>query len=223
MRCRVQAPRPHHRSAPRATRKDARQARDQRGPEHGDANEHEHHPEDHEEEDLGRLEIGADSPQRSPANPRTVISAAIGVRKRANRPGAIVAPSRTAAIGGTRVALNAGKMLAISVTMIPRSSETMIVRALKIRPLFGSVNPTASKKLKEAGRERKAKKQPDDRRDRAHHEDAMITEKRTCRRDAPSVRSVASSRVRCAIVIERELKMTKAPTKSAITPNASRK
>ena len=48
-------------------------------------------------------------------------------------------------------------------------------------------------------------------------------ERSTWRRDAPSVRSVASSRVRCAIVIESEFAITNAPTKSAIPPNASRK
>ena len=48
-----------------------------------------------------------------------------------------------------------------------------------------------------------------------------MTDARTWRRLAPSVRSVASSRVRCAIVIENVLKMTKAPTKSAMPPNAS--
>ena len=47
---------------------------------------------------------------------------------------------------------------------------------------------------------------------------STTTERRTWRRDAPSVRSVASSRVRWAIVIESELKITNAPTKSAITP-----
>ena len=45
----------------------------------------------------------------------------------------------------------------------------------------------------------------------------------TWRRLAPSVRIVASSRVRCAIVIESEFAITKLPTKSAIPPNASRK
>ena len=43
------------------------------------------------------------------------------------------------------------------------------------------------------------------------------------RREAPIVRSVANSRVRCAIVIESEFAITNAPTKSAIPPNASRK
>ena len=53
--------------------------------------------------------------------------------------------------------------------------------------------------------------------------DSRITEPRIWRREAPIVRSVANSRVRCATVIENVLKMTNAPTKSAIAANASRK
>jgi hypothetical protein len=49
------------------------------------------------------------------------------------------------------------------------------------------------------------------------------TERSTCRRVAPSVRSVASSRVRWAIVIESVFAITKMPTKSATPANASRK
>ncbi len=52
---------------------------------------------------------------------------------------------------------------------------------------------------------------------------SIITDMSTCRRLAPSVRSVASSRVRCAIVIESVFAMTKLPTKSATPANASRK
>ena len=48
------------------------------------------------------------------------------------------------------------------------------------------------------------------------------TESITWRRDAPIVRSVASSRIRCATVIEIVLKMTNAPTKSATPPKPSR-
>ena len=44
-----------------------------------------------------------------------------------------------------------------------------------------------------------------------------------CRREAPIVRMVANSRVRCAIVIESEFAITNAPTKSAMPPKASRK
>ena len=64
------------------------------------------------------------------------------MRKRARRDSGSVAPSRTAAIGGTRVARIAGRRLATSVTRMPTSSETTIVRVSKSRPLFGSVKPT---------------------------------------------------------------------------------
>ena len=52
---------------------------------------------------------------------------------------------------------------------------------------------------------------------------SAITDQSTWRREAPIVRSVANSLVRCATVIESVLKMTKAPTKSAMAANASRK
>jgi hypothetical protein len=49
-----------------------------------------------------------------------------------------------------------------------------------------------------------------------------MTLRSTCRLEAPSVRKVANSRVRCAMVIESELAMTNAPTKSATPANESR-
>ena len=45
----------------------------------------------------------------------------------------------------------------------------------------------------------------------------------TCLREAPSVRSVANSRVRWATVIDSVLKITNAPTSSAMPPKPSRK
>ena len=47
------------------------------------------------------------------------------------RDGGSTEPSRTAAIGGTRVARRAGRMLANSVTIVPTSSETITVRVAK--------------------------------------------------------------------------------------------
>ena len=47
------------------------------------------------------------------------------------------------------------------------------------------------------------------------------TERMTCLREAPSVRSVANSRVRWATVIDRVLKITNAPTSSAMAPKPS--
>ena len=52
--------------------------------------------------------------------------------------------------------------------------------------------------------------------------DSSSTERRIWRRDAPSVRSVANSRVRWVTVIESELAITNEPTKSAMIPNESR-
>ena len=51
---------------------------------------------------------------------------------------------------------------------------------------------------------------------------SRTTERLTCLREAPSVRSVANSRVRCATVIDSVLKMTNAPTSSAMPPKPSR-
>ena len=101
-------------------------------------------------------------PQRSAANPSRGQPPAIRASGSARtRPGGSVAPSRTAAIGGTRVARSAGRRLAISVTRIPTSSETTIVRVSKRRPLFGSVKPTASKSLKRPFASAEPEEEPD--------------------------------------------------------------
>ena len=84
----------------------------------------------------------------------------------AKRDGGSVAPSRTAAIGGTRVARIAGRRLATSVTRIPTSSDTTIVRVSKTRPLFGSVNPTASKSAKRPFASARPEEEADDRGER---------------------------------------------------------
>ena len=52
----------------------------------------------------------------------------------AKRVGGSVEPSRTAAIGGTRVARSAGMMLASSVITVPRASEITTVRACEHQP-----------------------------------------------------------------------------------------
>ena len=52
--------------------------------------------------------------------------------------------------------------------------------------------------------------------------DSRTTEPSTWRREAPSVRSVANSRIRCATVIASVLAMTKLPTKSAMPAKPSR-
>ena len=88
------------------------------------------------------------SPKSNAAKPSAVRRIAPIVRKRAKRDSGNVAPSRTAAIGGTRVARMAGRRLAARVTRTPTRSATTIVRVSKRRPVFGRVNPTASKSQK---------------------------------------------------------------------------
>ena len=50
---------------------------------------------------------------------------------------------------------------------------------------------------------------------------STTTEPSTCLREAPIVRKVANSRVRCATVTHSVLKITNDPTNNAIPPNAS--
>ena len=149
-------------------------------------------------------------------------SAMIGVYF-ASRPGGSVAPSRTAAIGGTFVARIAGKMPATSVTTIPTVSEISTVLALRFKEVVGR---SLLEALKSALTPRASRRPPT--RPRSDASTPMtsassVTDVSSCRRDAPIVRRVANSRMRCATVIESVLKMTNAPTKSAIAPNESRK
>ena len=51
---------------------------------------------------------------------------------------------------------------------------------------------------------------------------SSTTDPSTCWREAPSVRRVASSRIRCATVIASVLAITKLPTKSAMPPKPMR-
>ena len=89
--------------------------------------------------------------------------------------------------------------------------------------MFGSVKPTASNSEKSPLARRSPRKSPITDATTPTISDSTTIEVSIWRRDAPIVRSVASSRVRWAIVIERELAMTNEPTKSAMPPNASRK
>ena len=63
--------------------------------------------------------------------------------KRCPRPFGSSAPSRTAAIGGTRVARIAGKSPAITVMSVPTRSETITVRGAYTASASGSPSPSA--------------------------------------------------------------------------------
>ena len=110
-----------------------------------DPDEDEQRADQHEEQHPGRSEPVTEQPeQRGTRNPATASATAPTMRNRAKRPGGSVAPSRTAAIGGTRVARSAGLRLASRVTTIPTVSATTTVRVSRSSPLFGSVKPTRS-------------------------------------------------------------------------------
>ena len=158
---------------------------------------------------------------RSAAPPMPAAAPTKGAR-RPNRPLGGVDPSRTAAIGSTRVARTAGAMPASTVTTTPTSSDTTTVRVAKTVEACGRVSPTASKSAFSPLASTKPRPRPTTEASAPITSDSSSTERRTWRREAPSVRRVASSRVRCATVIDSVLKITKEPTNRATPPKPSR-
>ena len=130
-------------------------------------------------------------------------------------------PSRTAAIGGTRVARRAGRTLATRVTSVPTRSDTTIVRVEKTVAPCGRSIPIATNIAFKPFARASPRKSPTTEPKTPIRNASITTDRSTCRRDAPSVRKVANSRIRCAIVIESVFAITKAPTKSEIPANAS--
>jgi hypothetical protein len=117
----------------------------------------------------------------------------------------------------------AGKSPASTVTPTPMIIEMTIVRVAKTVPVVGRSRFSASNSLFRPTASPRPTNRPMIEAIRPITSASMITDVRICRREAPIVRSVANSRVRCATVIESVLKMTNAPTKSAMPANESRK
>ena len=170
---------------------------------------------------------------RAPATPANmpVASAAREARSTASplfaecaakRPGGSVEPSRTAAMGGTRVALRAGRTLASTVTEVPTSIDTVTVRVAITVLASGRSTPSALIRAIMPLAMPMPATSPAADAARPMTRPSRTTERLTCLREAPSVRSVANSRVRCATVIDSVLKMTNAPTSSAMPPKPSR-
>ena len=127
------------------------------------------------------------------------------------------APSRTAAIGGTRVARIAGHEPGEHRHDDPDEQRDDHRARREHGAACGRSSPSAAEQRAEAlARGRSRAQRPIERGEQADRGASSSTERSTCRRDAPSVRSVANSRVRWATVIESVLKMTNAPTNSAI-------
>ena len=161
----------------------------------------------------------AKMPTQMAATDAAITTTAVFSEWAAKREGGSVEPSRTAAIGGTRVARSAGMMLASSVITVPSASETRIVRSANTIPASGRSPPIAVNSLASPT----PAKSPTTEASSPITRPSITTERMTCLREAPRVRSVANSRVRWATVIDRVLKITNAPTNSAIAPKPSRK
>ena len=124
-------------------------------------------------------------------------------------------------IGGTRVARRAGTMLATSVTSVPTSMLTTIVRVARIVPDFGRSIPNATNSAFIPLAIPMPMNRPITEASRPTTRPSSTTERSTWRREAPSVRSVANSRERWATVMESVLTITNAPTNSARKPKPS--
>ena len=98
----------------------------------------------------------------------------------------------------------------------------MIVRGLTTVPVLGSVTPAALNSANSPWARARPTSSPMTEAIAPITSDSTRIERRTCLREAPSVRSVANSRVRWAMVIESELAITKLPTNSATPANTSR-
>jgi hypothetical protein len=163
----------------------------------------------------------ASDPMQTSTIASTSTTSAVTGPKRDHRDGGSTEPSRTAAIGGTRVARRAGRRLAISVISVPTSSETTIVRPAKTVVPVGRLIPIAWKSAFRPFASSRPRKSPTTEPTSPITSASMITDQSTWRRDAPIVRSVANSRMRWAIVIPSVFAITKAPTKTAIPAKAS--
>ena len=85
------------------------------------------------------------SPMSMIATAPPIVSRAAATLKRAKRDVGRTAPSRTAEMGGTRVARIAGRSAAMSVMPMPTASETTTVRVAKTVPACGRSIPKCTK------------------------------------------------------------------------------
>ena len=128
-----------------------------------------------------------------------------------------------AAIGGTRVERTAGTRDEARVTTTPTSRETITVLASRTRPVVGRSIPNATNSDLSMSATRKPPAIPTSAPTSPIATASTTTVERIWRREAPSVLSIPNSVTRWATVIEKVLKIRKAPTKSAMKAKTSRK
>ena len=104
---------------------------------------------------------------------------------------------------------------------MPTSRPTMIVRGSITVPVEGSSRPNDASMARRPGARISPPRMPSTEATKPMISVSAITELSTCRREAPSVRSSANSRERCATVTANVLKMRKPPTNTAMPAKIS--
>ena len=119
-----------------------------------------------------RTRLSASTPRAVPnaTAPAAINPSATNGATGAKRDRGKIEPSRTAAIGGTRVARSAGPTVATTVMPTPTSSETTTVRVWKTVPVCGKSSWRTPSSQVETLREPHAQQQPDERSDEPDHD-----------------------------------------------------
>ena len=169
---------------------------------------------------LSRASRPAAPPRRAAGRPTTLATARTPRANRRTLTGLLA--SRSAATGAIFVARRAGSAAARTVASVPTSSETTIVRVASVRPSAGRSMPIAVKIACRPAASPTPTPIPAADASRPISSASSSTLARTWRRVAPTIRSRPNSFVRCATVIDSELKIVKAPTSTATPAKASR-
>ena len=164
---------------------------------------------------------GLPSPRVNTATPRTASTLPTVMRRRDDSCWS-ERKSANAATGGMRTARRAGLTADTTVTPMPTTSAATAVRGAKTSGPDGRVMP---KPLSSSSRPRAAstpRPRPTSDATVPRMAASTSTDRNTCRRLAPTIRSRASSRVRWPTMIENVLKMVNPPTNSEMKANTSR-
>ena len=160
-------------------------------------------------------------PNASSASPAASTRAAATIRRLRTFPTPGVTASRIASTGSTRVARRAGTRPDTTVATMPTTRPAMIVRGSMTRPVLPRSRPKPCISARRPGASRTPPRMPSTDANAPMMMVSTITERNSCAREAPSVRSSANSRERCATVTENVLKIKKPPTSSATPAKTS--
>ncbi len=143
------------------------------------------------------------------------------ISRRRSDPLALSADSRSAWTGATRAARRAGRIDDTTVTTVPTTNATTMVRGSSWSAVLGRSTPNADSSPFSPRAIAIPARRPSADAIKPVTNASTTTDVMTCRRLAPTARSSAISLVRCATMIENVLKMMNAPTNSAMNANTS--